>query len=220
MPAPASWTCQEIIDRANFELRNEHKRQYSDAEMFEYVQKVLEMLYMVLVQDNSELTPVTTTSFQTVTGQEIYDLTSVPPDAADLWKIRRAWLTGYESREVEITEESDRYAYLQSGGEGRPVFYYLEGDDIGLLPFPDDAYTVNLKYYPNFVPPATSAVSVPYKNLFNLEIVEAVKVMAKNREGMDFGVDTSLMEMFSNRSFELSKHRRKRKYQIKPIWKH
>ena len=77
MPTPSSWTCQELIDRANFELRNEHKRQYSDSEMFEYVQKVLEMLYMVLVQDNSELIPVTTTSFPTVANQELYNLAAV-----------------------------------------------------------------------------------------------------------------------------------------------
>lgn len=219
MPAAQTWTCQQLIDRANYELRNEPKRQYSDAEMFEYVQKVLEMLYMMLVHDNSEIIAVATTSFPTVVSQELYDLTLTPPNAADLWTVRRAWITGYEGTEIEMTEEENRYAYLESGTEGRPVFYYLEGDDIGLLPFPDAVYTLNLRYYPNYVPPATAASVVPFKNLFNLEIVEAIKVIAKNREGMDFGVDTSLMEMFSNRAFELNKHRRKRKYQIRPIWR-
>jgi hypothetical protein len=216
MAAAQTYTIQEIIDICNYELRNQHKRQYTDPEMLEYARKCLELIYQCLVQEKSELIRTGYTNFNTVVGQEVYDLTAIPPNAGDFWSPYRLWLDGFESSELELVNEENRYSYLTSGTNGQPVQFYLEADNIGLLPFPDDVYTVRLKYYPNFVPPATGAVNMPYKNLFNLEVQEGIMMLAQNRESMNSTVHVAMMEIFENRAHEITRDRKTKQISMSP----
>ena len=216
MAAAQTYTVQEIIDVCNYELRNQHRRQYSDAEMLEYVRKCLELIYQCLVQEKSELIRTGYSNFPTVVGQEIYDLTATPPNAGDFWSPYRIWLDTYENSPLELCNEEERYTHIASGTNGQPQQFYLEGDNIGLLPFPDEIYTVRIKYYPNFVPPASGAVNMPFKNLFNLQIQEGVIMMAQNRESLNSTIHAALMEMFENRVHEIIKTRRLHTVSMRP----
>lgn len=210
MPTARVVICQEIVEACNYELRNIHERQYSNAEMFAYLNKCLELIYQALVQEESEFIWSYLHSFVTVQGQELYPL------SGDFWCAYRIWLTGYENSLLEMCEEKDRYSYLESQSEGQPTKYYIEGESIGLLPFPDQVYTVNMKYFHNFVPPSALSDPMPYKNLFNLQIQEGIIMLAKNRESMDIGIDISLMELFETRAYEITKKRRTKKISVRP----
>ena len=115
-----------------------------------------------------------------------------------------------------MCRESERYSHIASDTNGQPRQFYIEGDNIGLLPFPDAVYTVWLKYFPEFVPPADATEAMPYKNLFNLQVQAGIIMLAKNRESMDIGISTALMDLFERRAYEISKKRRVKNISVRP----
>jgi len=217
MPAANTVLAGAIIDSCNLQLRNVHERQYSRAELLDYLNQCLEMVYQVLVDSESELVRSELESFDTVAGQETYDLAA--NNMGDLWTVWTVWTDGYTP--LEKIKEKDRYDYLLAAAAGytMPAHYYLEGNMIGLLPIPDKVYTYRVKYFPNFVRLAAETNAMPYKNLFNLQIKEGVIFLAKNREMMNTAVETALMSLFQERAWALSKRREKSFYQVTPRWR-
>ena len=203
-------TAEQMLDRVNYELRNSHQKQFSSAEMLSYVNKWCEFIYMLLCEDGSDLVRTGTGTITTASGTQTYDLSS--NSMGDLWFPYKVWISGYEP--MEMCSEDDRYEYVMAVDNGDtnysiPDRFYIESDTIGLLPFPDDEYTLNIKYYPNFVPLSASSENIPFKNLFNLVLEEGAVITAKNRESYGSSVDAALMEIFKDRALFVTKMRQK-----------
>lgn len=214
MGAARTITFSAFKDQCNYELRNTDQVQYTTTEMFTYIDRCQEIIYEILVDSESELVYTGTGSFVTVAGTEAYDLAA--NSMGDAWTLRRVWITGSEP--MGIVNEEDRYDYLAGSTSSRsqPEYYYLEGDNIGLLPIADAVYTINVKYFPNWTPYSTSATTLSFKNLFNPQIKAGVKLFAKNRENEYIGVEAELMELFQERALQLMRRRRKESYQMIP----
>jgi hypothetical protein len=134
--------------------------------------------------------------------------------------MNKIWVDTYEP--MEQAEEADRYDYVNqeeagnTGARSIPDKYYLSGDNIGLLPIPDAIYTVRATYYPNFVPLSATTDSIPFKNIFNLEIVECIILLANNRNSKETALQQALLNIFTDRAKILAKKRRVLRTAISP----
>lgn len=193
----------------NYELRNSDAKQWEAAETLAYVNKWMEYVHMMMAEHECDMVLTGSGSFTTVEGTETYDLSA--NSMGDLWFPVHVWCDSYN--ELEQVSEAERMshqiAYEQSASAySQPSMYYLEGDNIGLLPFPDDTYTINVKYIPDYTA-LTTASTMPFKNLFNNTLVEGVKIHAKNREEYGTAVDAALMELFQDRAMSVIRKRQK-----------
>lgn len=205
-----------IVRQVDWELRNTGA-QYKPDEIVGYCNRAMELLYQVLCEEESPLLRKGFGVMNTEEGVHEYDLAE--HDMGDLWFIDKIWIPG--SDPMDLTDEEDKYSYLASwedgeiGGDSEPTQYYLTGDStIGLLPFPDDIYKVNISYYPEWIPTDNQESPMPYRNLFNQEIIEVAKMFAKNREMTPLGIDAAMMELFQDRALQVSRKRVKREMAI------
>jgi hypothetical protein len=206
-------TVSEISELFNYELRNSRGRQWPGAETLQYINKWLGFIHQILISYDSDLVKTGSGSFTTTEGTEIYDLSANA--MGDLWVPCHVWLSGLA--ELEMVAESERMPYVINGTNSQPVSYYLEGDSIGLLPFPDSTeYTVNIKYIPEFTSLVNVNSVIPYKNLFNNVLVEGVKIIAKNREEYGTSVDVALMELFQDKVMSILRKRQVQLTQLVP----
>jgi hypothetical protein len=208
-------TVADMTTLFNYELRNTHAKQWAKPETLAYINKWLEFIHAILTEQEADLVKTGSGSFDTVVGTELYDLSD--NGMGDLIAPLVVWLSALG--EIEQTEESNRMPHVISKEQGntsysQPYSYYLEGDNIGLLPFPDDIYTVNVKYIPDYTPVTTG--SMPYKNIFNNVLVEGVKIIAKNREGYGTAIDAALMELFQDRAMSIIRKRQKQNFAMVP----
>ncbi len=193
----------------NYELRNSYAKQWESAETIAYVNKWLEFIHAILTDMESDLVKTGSGSFVTVAGTELYDLDA--NSMGDLMAPLTVWLSALG--EIDAVEESERMVHVIAKEQGstaysQPSGYYLEGDNIGLLPFPDDVYTVKLKYIPDYTTLTTTS-TMPYKNIFNNVLVEGVKIIAKNRESYGTAIDAALMELFQDKAIAILRKRQK-----------
>lgn len=63
---------------------------------------------------------------------------------------------------------------------------------------------------------AATGTNLPYKNLFNAQIKDGTKLLAKNREGYPASVDTALMEIFQERALAITRKRRRNDTRMRP----
>lgn len=226
MAAARTVTTTSFIVQLNYELRNIQQKQWVAAETLVYVNKMYELIYMILVDANSELIASGSGTITTVAGTEAYDLSANA--MGDLWspyKINNEdntyaiYLTdasGNIYEPIEMVPREDRYPYVVSGSSARsrPTGFYLDVDNIGLLPVPDAVYTVTIdKYFPNWTPLADGD-DMPLKNLFNLQIKDGVKLIAKNREGYNMAVEAAMLEVFQDRALQIMRQRRVPNHQM------
>lgn len=203
-------TASDFKTRINLELRNKYEVEWEEYETLAYLNKWLEFIHSLLVEFESDLVKTGSGSFPTVAGTEVYDLSG--NDMGDFWAPVSIWLSGLE--EIEMVSESERMPHVILKEQGataydQPTGYYLEGDNIGLIPFPDQAYTVKVKYIPEFSPLSSEDGVIPFKNLFNLVLEEGTKIIAKNRENYGSNVDSVLMELFQDRALSILRKRQK-----------
>ncbi len=210
MGSARSVLVSDLTTLFNYELRNTHEKQWEATETIAYVNKWLEFIHSILTEHESELVKTGSGSFTTSEGVEIYDLTVNA--MGDLIAPLTVWLSGIG--EIELVEESERMGHVISKEQGntsysQPSSYYLEGDNIGLLPFPDSTtYTVKIKYIPDYTALIVTS-TMPYKNLFNNVLIEGVKIIAKNREEYGTAIDAALMELFQDRAMSIIRKRQK-----------
>lgn len=231
MAAARTFLVSSLIDNVEYELRDTVNAQYTAVELLVYFNKCYEMIYEILTESNSELVATGSGSITTVAGTETYSLATNSMD--DMWtpfKLDNAastyaiYLTDSSSNiydPIEMVEYQDRFAYVRagSGSRNRPTGFYLDNDNFGLLPIADAVYTVTVsKYIPNFIALASTA-STPLRHLFNLEIEEGIKLIAKNRESQAINIESVLMELFQTRAMRIMRARRKKTLQLKPRWK-
>ena len=224
-----------IISNVAYELRDKAAQQYTYStdhdELFVYLNKCLELIYSILADENSELVTTGSGTITTVAGTETYALAS--NSMGDFWlpsKITggryhgdyEIYMTDAESNifpPIDLIPYGDRYSYLQAGSSARsrPVTFYLNGANIGFLPVPDAVYTVTVaRYIPNFVPLEDATKAMPHKNLFNQQVEEGVKMIAKNRNSGGSGYESVMMDLFQQRALEIARGRAKVDFSIKP----
>jgi len=220
MGAARTVTTTTIKTDVRYELRDEDKVLYSDAELLAYINKCLEMTYEILVYEKSELIRTGTGTVTTVAGTQSYALAD--NTMGDLWVPHRIWVDTYEP--MDWCEEEDLYDTINEEEAGntshrsQPDEYCIVGDYLWFKEAPDDAYTVRLKYFPNFIP-LTTGGTMPYKNLFNQEIIEGVKLLAKYRNELDVQIESILKDLFQNRALKIMRMRRTKTIKITPKWK-
>jgi hypothetical protein len=219
-------TAADIISSINYELRNTRGKQYSDAELLAYLNKCLELVHEILIDCNSELAGVNTESIVLYPGVEQYSLGA--NDMGDMLTIRRVDPDDYYAVYLEDTdgniypplkmvEYGQRYMYMQAGTDSnsRPTSFYLNGDVIGFLPFPDVPYTARISYFPD-VTPLTATDPMPYRNLFNHTIAEGMAMLARNRENSGMGMEPALMGIFQDRAMAIMRTRRRHRMFFHP----
>ena len=234
MSAARTVTISTFIDQINYELRNTTEAEFINAEMLVHINRMCEMIHYILVDMNSELVLSSGSTVSTVAGTEAYDLsTDFAADISDLWSIYRLegdnyrqghcaiYLTDSSStiyEPIEQTEYSARYDYVINGtsARSRPDSFYIDGDNIGLLPIADAVYTVTIdKYFPNFSPAAAVTENMPYRNIFNNAISDGVKFLAKNRNNDSVAMETELMKLFMDAAKRIVKFRSRRTAQLR-----
>ena len=218
MGAARTVTIADWMTQVNFELRNIAKVQYTEIEMLGYLNKWLEFIWQTLIEAKSELARTGSGAITTVAATETYSFAA--NDMGDFLTPHKIWITGEEPLE-QCTEE-DRYPYLLNTESGnanndKPTKFYIEGDNIGLLPFPDDVYTVNVKYYPESTYFTATTETLPLRYLFNLKFQEGAIILAKNSENYGTAVDSGLMELFRDRCLSLLYQREQKQVAFTPV---
>jgi hypothetical protein len=218
MAAAVTVTAAQLITRIRYELYDNNSTQYSDPELLAYINKSLEMIHEILVENRSELVRTGTGTITTVAGTPNYDLSA--NGMGDLWISHRVWVTGEEL--MEMIEEYDLYDSINAEEDGstghrsEPDEYCLIGEYIWFEETPDAIYTINLRYFPNFVPLAATTENMPLKNLFNQSIIEGSKVLAKHRNNFDIQIDAILKDIFQEQAMKIMRRRRIRPISIVP----
>jgi len=93
------------------------------------------------------------------------------------------WIEKTDSRPtLQLVTEAKVQEY-QPGQADEPECFFLNGDNnIVFLPTPDDAYTIKIPYYPLQTVSATTD-TVPFKNLFDNLIIQAITTRMQHRIG-------------------------------------
>jgi len=211
-----------IITQVLYELRDPNGNVYNKdgnyAELMGYLNRCSELIYEILVDKESELIRTGSGTLTTVDGTQSYALSS--NDMGDLWTAYWVWIVTKDFMTVceEWTLE-DAITAEEAGDTSRsePDQYCLIGDDIWFRDVPDDEYTVRLRYYPNFIPLSATTEAMPYKNLFNNDIIEGIKLFAKNRNERSFQAEAILKDRFMARAMQIMEKRRRRDVGFEPI---
>lgn len=206
----------DLLTEVTYELRDTGSTNYSSTELLAYLNRCYDDVYLILVDQESELVRTGTGTITTVDGTQSYALSS--NSMGDLLVPHRVWVTNYEP--MLLCEEEELYDAInaeEAGDTSRtlPDAYCVVGDYLWFKDVPDDAYTVNVRYFPNFVPVA-STDNMPLKNLFNNEFKEGIKVLAKHRNQIGVDVDAVLKDIFLSRAMKIVFTRRKRKVSFSP----
>lgn len=219
MAAANTITGTEIQTSVNYELRNTGQVQFIEAEVLQYINKWYEIIYFMLAQYESDLVSTGSGNFVTVAGTERYDLSD--NSMGDLWSIPQCDDAGDSNVRlsalggIEIVPMSDRTSHLIAKDQGtsqynQPSGFYIWGDWMGLLPFPDAVYTVYIEnYIPNFIPLALIGSTMPFKNLFNGVIKQGLLITAKGRENYGNANDAAVMEIIKDSVMTVLRQRSK-----------
>ncbi len=221
MGAARTVTGTIIISNVQTELRENTvtPRDFTSDILFIYLKKCHGLIYDILVEEESELILTGTGNFTTVAGTEGYVLAD--NTMGDLIKLHKIWVSGRDPM-TEVVE-SERYQYQLMEDEGdssarqEPDEYYMEGGKVNLLAYPDQAYTVYVKYFPNFVPMTASTENMPLRNLFNSSIEEGMKLIAKHSHNRAINVDAALQQIFHDAAMDITYGRKKNDARFYPI---
>jgi hypothetical protein len=174
-------TPNSLIVDVGYELQNA-SGDFEKPELLSYINRSLEMIYRKLVQVGSEIVRTGTGSFDTVAGTQSYDLTS--ESMTDIWVINRVWIEGSELMDLCI--EKDLYDTInaeensETGHRCEPLEYCLIVNQLWFKESPDDAYTVQVRYFSKFTS-LTLNGTMPYNDLANTQVRDMVLLLAQNR---------------------------------------
>ncbi len=228
MGSAESVLASAIITQVLYELRDPNGYVYNKdgafAELLGYINRCLELIYEILLDKESEIIYTGTGTITTVAGTQNYDLSA--NTMGDFWaprKLRRnrysVWISTLDP--MDMCEEDDLFDAINANegsttSRAQPDRFCILGDYIWFEFVPDQAYTVNLKYYPNFVKLAAVTSAMPYKNLFNNDVVEGVKLFAKHRNERSFNAEAILKDRFTQRALRVERRRRRRDVGFRP----
>lgn len=96
-----------------------------------------------------------TTSVDTATDEP--EFVSLPTDCQSLQRIRVSSVTGKPSIDYFSGTQADEFRFAHQNVVGQPAYYTVVGDELELLPTPDQNYTIEIVYRKNL--PALSSNS-------------------------------------------------------------
>jgi len=219
MAAARTVAITDFYQNILYELRDPEGNIYNKdgayAELARYLRRCCELIHDILLDLESEIILTGTGTIATVDGTQSYDLSA--NTMGDLVLPEKIWITNYERMEVCERWEIDdaiQQEEISDSSRGVPERYCIIGDYIWFETVPDDAYTVNFRYFPNYTDPATS---MPYKNIFNNDITEGVLLFAKRRNERDMGVEAILKDMFLRRASKIIRRRERKVRRFIPV---
>lgn len=222
MAAANTVLASDIITQVLYELRDPNGYIYNKdgayAEMLGYINRCNELIYEILVDLESELVRTGTGTITTVDGTQSYVLSD--NSMGDFWVPYWVWISTYDFMTVcEEQDLEDAIIAEEAGDTSRslPDEYCIIGDYLWFRDVPDDEYTVNLRYFPNFVGLTAVGDTMPYRNLFNNDIREGVALFAKRRNEKPFQAEAILKDMFMARALKIVKKRSRKDVGFKPI---
>lgn len=141
-------------------------------------------------------------------------------DYSDIWVPYKVWIAGQDP--IDLADTSVHNDHLDSDGDvisGTPSEYYIEGanPDLIVLDAPDSSYngeTLHIWYYPNWSKPAGESAIIPFRNMFNLQLREMIKMKARNRNAKPANVEAAWMELYQDRAFMMANQGRKQGIQL------
>lgn len=228
-------TVANHIVEIQFDLRDKlTNSRFETGELLAYLNRCYEMIYMILVDMNSELVASGTGTITLADGTGEYALSS--NSMGDFWlpyRLNKQNRQGQDLYAIYLTDSSsgvhdalpmvayeDHMDDLLSGtsGKAQPQGFYLFGGYIGFSPVPDAAYTCTvLKYFPNFTALSTN---MPLNNLFNQAMNFGVQMFANNRNDKgNLSIETQLMDYFTEQAMKIMGKRQRQISKFSPRWR-
>lgn len=212
-------TAQTLIDSTQARAKDPSKTQWSDTEMLGYVNSAIDYIHGKLIEAQSELAlKYNTAAITTVDGTETYDLPT------DFWAV-------YEGDKRDRTGvhliDGTEYAWLApcspsdsieatGNDESRPTQFYITSDKLGLLPVPDDAYTIKIRYY--FQSPTVAlSGTMPWSGLFNEPIKSFISSRAFARREMTAEGELAIYNELEDKAMRIVSKREGRRPRINPV---
>lgn len=179
-----------LITSARYDLRDSNSTQYTDAELLDYINRAIEVLDSALLSIDSEMIieEDTSTTLTSATNNVTAPTSSM--------SIRSIYIS---TDQLTKTSPADiYYRRIYDTSTGQP-YYWCEKDTSILFDCTADQ-DYSLKIYYNSKTTALTATTddMPYNDMFNQEIREAVSITAKNRENEFAGVNSVLFQMFKD----------------------
>ena len=204
-------TVKTYGDKARIKIRDTNKRQFTDPELLDIINDILETIYQNLVSVSSNLVYAEDTI---TTVADTAEYTPTFSHNGFLWD--GVWLDGEDTFLVEMSE-ADKVRYDYGTTTSEPEAYYLTEDGkVGFLWVPDDAYTVHIQFWK----PLTALTSydsddLPWDGIWNraierLLVVETLEILER-----DVSRQALLADMEWHRAMNLVYARGVRRYRQK-----
>jgi hypothetical protein len=191
-------TVLNLIGKLRYDLRDTvPEYTYSDAELIEYLNRAVLNLDYELSRVNSDL--VAKSSDVTLSSSD----TSVDlPTGCIL--VRDAWI-GTAQLNALTPYNQLQYDRQRQSTTGQPTYYCQAGNKVEFNKTADQDYTVKLFYdvrtytsvNPNISLDLVSSDTMPYNDIYNNAIKQAIVLQAKSRNEMS-GIEGAMMQIFSS----------------------
>lgn len=173
-------TVDTFIDGLRYDLHDYQKGvRWSDTELIVYLNRIVPVINNALCRMNSDLVHGVETGTDTVASQNYVDLSSMNSGNWD--SLRSVWIDTDELRRLSLDEIYYERKFIDS--EAQPYYWALEGEYLMFERACDQAYTDLIIHYNTKEATLTSTDNMPYNDIFNEGIREALvqMVKAKNR---------------------------------------
>jgi hypothetical protein len=128
---------------------------------------------------------------------------SLPSDFQSMRRVRLSSVTGKPCLEFKSGTQMDEYRFCTSDVAGQPRYFTVFGDEIELVPTPDQAYTIEMVYRQNIPPLASNSPNwlltlAPDLYLYGALLESAPYIKEDSRiQTWGFGFTTALNDLNS-----------------------
>lgn len=183
-------TIQNVIDSSIARYQDPDKTLWADTELLAYANKAVSYLNQLLIQRNDPL-GLSGTVITTANGTETYAL---PSGFIAMYRGKSSEQSGMwiDDNFLWPVRETEKVNYYDDDG-GEPKYYYIIDGYIGLLPVPDDEYTVNYRYFSTQDALELSTPStMPWGGVFDEAVSMFITSLANTRGEMDVSMLTQI----------------------------
>lgn len=193
-------TVASVINSARYDLQDyQTGLAFDNAELLEYVNRMIGLLDSTLARLNSDLVEAEETDIDTVADQNYVDLSNMNNGNWD--SIRMVWIGSDIIEKVKL--DNLRYKRKFRTGSGKPYYWAQYGRTILFEQDADQAYTdLSIQYNKKT---ATLALtdSMPFDDIFNESIRELMVLYAMARKDKRVSQTNDLMRsVFEKRAME------------------
>jgi hypothetical protein len=201
-------TVAELITSIRYPIVDTESNKYTGAEILDYINRGYDLIYNRLIQLKSDLVRTSTTQTLTV-GDGSYALPS------DFWAIDFMQISGEDKVLKQVnydyiltyTVRFTPYVY------DVPTVYAIQGGQYYLRPEPDQAYTLNVVYYPSLTDLDTSD-NAPFGGIFNHALKAYAEAMCKYREEKNISIDQNAASAILRSADITARRRDKRLWRV------